>query len=90
VRIAFLPPESDPVLLVHVNTVLALPVSTQGFQAVARHHGQIFKPMRYVEHRQLPMRNRPQLPRHAARAVLLFRSSHRSAVVASANDWIIG
>src|SRR6185436_6252438 len=89
VRIVFLPPERDPVLLVHANTVLTLPVSTQGFQAVARHRGQILKPLGGVEHRQLPMHNRPQLPRNSARglAVSLF---HRSAVVASANEWIIG
>src|SRR5438067_7431495 len=69
VRIVCLPPERDPVLLVDANTVLALPVSSPGFQAVARHRGQILKPLGTVEHRQLPMHNRPQLPRHAARGL---------------------
>src|SRR5689334_10140547 len=89
VRIVFLPPESDPVLLVHANTVLALPVSTQGFQAVARHHGQIFKPLRYVEHRQLPMHNRPQLPRHSARglAVSLFPQVRGRGVRERVDHW---
>jgi hypothetical protein len=35
VRIVSLPPESDPVLLVHANTVVALAISSQGFEPIA-------------------------------------------------------
>ena len=83
------PSEGDAVLLVHANAVLALPVSSQGLETVAGHRGQVLKPLGAVEHRQLPMHDRPDVT-CTRRAALLLRSAHRSAVVASANDWIIG
>src|SRR4029453_4391105 len=90
VRIVFLPPERDPVLLLHAHTVLALPVSSQGFQAIARHRGQILKPLGTVEHRQLPMHNRPQLPRHPARglAVSLFPYVRGRGVRERLDHWL--
>jgi len=74
VRIMPLPPERDPVLLINANAVLALPVSGQGFQAVARHRGQVIEPLGAVEHRQLSMHHWPEAAGQASSglAVSLF------------------
>ena len=74
VRIVFLPSESDPVLLVHPNAVLALSVSSQSFEAITRDRGQVIEPLGAIEHRQLPMHNRPDVAGHTPRglAVSLF------------------
>jgi hypothetical protein len=62
----FLPSERNSVLLVHPNAVLALPVSSQGFETIAWHSGQVIKPLGAVEHRQLPMHHPPEVTRHPA------------------------
>src|SRR3954469_17643659 len=88
VRIMSVPSECDPILLVDANTVLPLPVTSQRLQAIAGNGRPVVETLRSVKHRQLPMRGGPEVAGHP-RAALLFRSSHRSAVAASANDWIM-
>src|SRR5688572_10134931 len=74
VRIVLLPSESNPVLLVHPNAVLALPVSNQGFETIAWHRDQVIELLGAIEHRQLPMHHRPDVSGHKPRglAVSLF------------------
>jgi hypothetical protein len=74
VRMVFLPQESDSVLLVHADAVLAFPASSEGFEAIARHGGQVIQPLGAVEYRQLPMDHRPEVAGYTPRglAVSLF------------------
>src|SRR5215831_4121944 len=74
VRIMPLPSERDPVLLVHANAVLPLPVPYQRLQTIAGNRRQIVQTLRRVKHRQLPMHSRPDAARHSPRrlAVSLF------------------
>src|SRR6202043_3370530 len=67
VRIVPLPPECDPVSLVHANAVLSLPVPSQRLQAIAGTSRQIIQSLRAVRHRQLPMHNRPDVAGHTPR-----------------------
>ena len=74
VRIMPLPSERDPVLLVHSNAVLPLPVSGQHLQTIAGNGRQVVQTLRRVEHRQLPIHGRPDTAGHTPRglAVSLF------------------
>src|SRR5947207_3730749 len=74
VRIMPLPPKRNPVLLVHANTMLPLPVSNQRLQAIAGNSRQVVQALRAVKHGQLPMHGRPDVARNTPRglAVSLF------------------
>jgi hypothetical protein len=74
VRIVFLPSKGNPVLLVHPNTMLPLPVSSQGFETITWHRGQVVEPLGTIEHRELSRHHRPEVARYSPRglAVTLF------------------
>jgi hypothetical protein len=53
-RVAFVPPEADPPLLVDADAVLPLPITRQGFQPIPRRDPQFGEVYRRVEKPELP------------------------------------
>jgi hypothetical protein len=54
VRIAAVPPEADPPLIVDPDAVLTCAITAQPFQAVPRRHAKIVQPRRSIKHPELP------------------------------------
>lgn len=65
VRILALPAETEPILIVGAQAVLAGPVAAQGFQPVSRRHPQIPQVARTVQLRQFAERNPLDLRRQS-------------------------
>jgi len=53
VRIAAVPSEADPPLVVDPDAVLACAIAAQPFQAVSRRHAKIVQPRRGIQHPEL-------------------------------------
>jgi hypothetical protein len=53
VRIAAVPPEADPPLIIDPDAVLACAITAQPFQAIPRWHAKIVQPRRGIQHPEL-------------------------------------
>ena len=65
VRIAVAPDEADPVLVVHANAVLPLPITPERLESVSRKDRQIVKRMRGVQLPKLSLPNACDTPEWA-------------------------
>jgi hypothetical protein len=63
------PYEADSELVIHADTVLALPASLERFQPIAWWHPQVLQRLRPVEHSQFPERHPMYVLRKAFRSL---------------------
>ena len=56
-RVAVLPDEADPILVVDPNAVLPLPIAGKSLKVIARERAEVVEALGGVQLRQLPLRN---------------------------------
>ena len=84
VRVRSLKPKDDPVLVVDANRVEACEVAHERVQSVARRHLQVIELRDRINLVQLPLDDRPQVPRDAPGS-LVVDPFQMSLVVSSAS-----
>jgi hypothetical protein len=69
-RLAVLPDEADPKLVVDPDAVLALPIAGQSLEAIAWERAEVVEALGGVQLRQLPLRNPSNGPKTPRRVPL--------------------
>ena len=70
VSVPFAPDETDPVLVVDANRMLAFAVALERFQPVPRRNGQIGQPFHGIEQNQLAAGNAVDAPKQLRRLIV--------------------